>query len=162
MVTAWRDRMARVCKPNSVFPDCLRTRKRQPFIWALDCSLALATYPGGSRRNTDGKKRAASPSPVWSCSGWGLSCPFGYPRGGELLPRLFTLSRHIMTGGMFSVTLSVPGTLRCQDPRCSRGTLLCGVRTFLIPQAGRGCPTRAKAVVATTLSFGPESSDCRH
>jgi len=30
---------------------------------------------------------------VMSCTTWGFSCPLGYPRGGELLPRLFTLTR---------------------------------------------------------------------
>jgi hypothetical protein len=43
---------------------------------------------------------------------------------------------------MLSVTLSVPGCLRTRDPCYSRGTLLSGVRTFLIPhEAERGCPT---------------------
>jgi hypothetical protein len=30
--------------------------------------------------------------PVLSCTAWGLSCPLGCPRGGELLPRHFTLT----------------------------------------------------------------------
>ena len=41
------------------------------------------------------------------------------------------LPRH-WRGGIFSVTLSVPRSFRCEVPRCSRGTLLCGVRTFLM------------------------------
>jgi len=32
-------------------------------------------------------------SPIWSCSGWGLPCFSGHPENGELLPRLFTLTR---------------------------------------------------------------------
>jgi len=32
--------------------------------------------------------------------------PFGYPKGGGLLPRLFTLTQ-LALGGIFSVTLSV-------------------------------------------------------
>lgn len=45
-------------------------------------------------------------------------------------------------GGMFSVTLSVPARLHGRAPRYLRGTLLYGVRTFLIPPgAERGCPT---------------------
>jgi hypothetical protein len=35
--------------------------------------------------------------------------------------------------GMFSVTLSVFVHLRTRTPRCLRGTVLCGVRTFPIP-----------------------------
>jgi len=45
------------------------------------------------------------------------------------------LSRPDKSGqdGIFSVTLSVCISLRLYTPRYSRGTLLCGVRTFLIP-----------------------------
>jgi hypothetical protein len=58
--------------------------------------------------------------PIWSCSGWGLPCPRHHWRGGELLPRRFTLARmrsemagapchlSLTVGGLFSVALSVP------------------------------------------------------
>jgi len=60
---------------------------------------------------------------VWPCSGWGLPCPRCRHRGGELLPRLFTLA---LAGGVFSVALS-PGR-----PESPLATILpCGVRTFL-------------------------------
>ena len=57
---------------------------------------------------------------VWPCTAWGLSCPAGYPAGGGLLPRLFTLTatpvraRH---GGLFSVTLSIDRNFRSGPPR---------------------------------------------
>ena len=46
------------------------------------------------------------PPPIWPRSGWGLPCPRYCYRGGELLPRHFTL---IPTGrdGVFSAALSV-------------------------------------------------------
>ncbi len=60
--------------------------------------------------------------PIWSCSGWGLPCRPGRPNRGELLPRLFTLTRRPQrrrgtpvgvrsvqreSGGIFSVALSL-------------------------------------------------------
>jgi len=129
-----------VCKPNSVCPP---KAERQPFLWAADCSLAQATYPGVSARlrGCTGETSSFS-SLIWSCSWWGLSCPRHCCRGGELLPRRFTLVRFV-ADGLFSVTLSVPADFRLRAPRSSRGTLLCGVRTFLIPMKSpeRGCPT---------------------
>ena len=104
-----------VCKPNSVCSP-RKGGKRQPFLWASDCSLALATYPRVSPRETgtwDGETSSLS-SLIWSCSGWGFSCPRHCWRGGELLPRLCTLTprygaeKRRPRGGMFSVTLSVP------------------------------------------------------
>ena len=56
--------------------------------------------------------------------------PFGCPKGGGLLPRLFTLTQ-LAPGGIFSVTLSVNPDLRRDCPQLSRGGLSCGVRTFL-------------------------------
>jgi len=72
--------------------------------------------------------------PVWPCTAWGLSCPGGYPPGGGLLPRLFTLTtapKRARRGGLFSVTLSIDRRLRSGPPRLFRGMLPCGVRTFL-------------------------------
>jgi len=74
---------------------------------------------------------------VWPCSGWGLPCPRRRRRGGELLPRHFTLAPRkghpFPRGGMFSVALS-PGR-----PESLLATILpFGVRTFLLsPLAGR-------------------------
>ena len=60
----------------------------------------------------DPAQRSVSPTepedpPIWSCSGWGLPCSRCRHRDGELLPRLFTLTR-LTAGGMFSVALSFP------------------------------------------------------
>ena len=66
--------------------------------------------------------------PIWSCSGSGLPCPSCHHEGGELLPRLFTLT--CKTGGLFSVALSLG-----RPTFALRTTLPCRVRTFL---SGRG------------------------
>ncbi len=49
--------------------------------------------------------------------------------------------------GLFSVTLSVSHRFHGENPRCSRGTLLCGVRTFLIPPEGRDAVARHAPMV---------------
>src|SRR5271170_2899357 len=57
---------------------------------------------------------------VWPCTAWGLSCPGGYPPGGGLLPRLFTLAAtpvRARRGGLFSVTLSIDRNFRPGPPR---------------------------------------------
>src|SRR3989304_7076920 len=55
-------------------------------------------------------RRTGERPPIWSCSGWGLPCPLGRPRGGGLSPRLVTLTPGELKsrGGVFSVALSVP------------------------------------------------------
>ena len=55
---------------------------------------------------------------IWPCSGWGLPCPGGYPRGRWALTPPFHPYRQprTATGGLFSVALSVgsrrPGVTR--------------------------------------------------
>ena len=70
--------------------------------------------------------------PIWSCSRWGLPCARHHWRTGELLPRLFNLTRRpgragFASGGVFSVALSLD---RSRPPLTA--TLSCGVRTFLL------------------------------
>ena len=54
--------------------------------------------------------------PTWSCSGWGLPCPFCCQFGGALLPHLFTLPAYpfLESGGLFFcgtfLGLPPPGT----------------------------------------------------
>ncbi len=70
---------------------------------------------------------------TWSCTGCGLPCPRHYWRGGELLPRHFTLTP----------CRAVCFLLHFQSPRGARtlsGILSCGVRTFLA--ARRSGPAR--------------------
>ena len=44
-------------------------------------------------------ERAGHPiPPVLSCTAWGFSCPLDCSRGGGLLPRLFTLTRRLLSG----------------------------------------------------------------
>ncbi len=66
--------------------------------------------------------------PIWPCSGWGLPCVRHRWRTGELLPRLFNLTRRDTVGGMFSVVLSPDHA----GPSLT-ATLSFGVRTFLPP-----------------------------
>ena len=44
---------------------------------------------------------------IWPCTGWGLPCPRCHHRGGELLPRHFTLILPYRKDGVVSVALSV-------------------------------------------------------
>ena len=88
---------------------------RRSFLYAGDCSPALATVPERLERATH--------SPIWSCSEWGLACARDHSRAGGLLPRLFTLT---LAGGMFSVPLSAD---RSAPPLAA--TLPYGARTFL-------------------------------
>ncbi len=89
-----------------------------------------ATNTRGFHSLRSGRRRRG-PS-VLSCTTRGLSCPVACAPGGGLLPRLFTLTPSLATGGgMFSVTLSVTTGLRRPSPRVVRGALPYGVRTFL-------------------------------
>jgi len=108
---------------------------------------AGATLPGVPFGHMDRTSKPAASSPVLSCTAWGFSCPLGYPRGGGLLPRLFTLTRgqsllrRLSSGGLFSVTLSVARDFHPGLPRVLRGMPPYGVRTFL-----RDCSRRPSAV----------------
>jgi len=52
--------------------------------------------PSGSSSLPESNNEAGHlSSPIWPCSGWGLPCPRCHHRGGELLPRLFTLTPHL-------------------------------------------------------------------
>jgi len=79
-------------------------------------------YPGANGQATQ--------LPVLSCTAWGFSCPGACAPGGELLPRLFTLTG-VAPGGLFSVTLSVAASFRQRPPHILCGMLPWGVRTFL-------------------------------
>ncbi len=71
--------------------------------------------------------------PVLSCTASGLPCLFTYAQSGGLLPHHFTLTpesrnprkRSIFCGTFRHRSLAIP------VPPLSRGTLPCGVRTFL-------------------------------
>ncbi len=63
--------------------------------------------PGASSNLPGDLGRAALKRlPIWSCSWWGLPCPPCHHGGGELLPRLFTLTL-LLRGGIFSAALSL-------------------------------------------------------
>ena len=79
-------------------------------------------YPGANGQATQ--------LPVLSCTAWGFSCPGACAPGGELLPRLFTLTG-VAPGGLFSVTLSVAANFGLRPPHVLCGMLPWGVRTFL-------------------------------
>lgn len=112
------------CKPDSVLPG------RGPAWTAISLSDYYPEDASGKRQPLPGAGRLPVP-PVLSCTAQGLSCPLARARGGGLLPRLFNLTSRQAAGGMFSVTLSVAAGLGHAAPPLSRGTLPCGVRTFL-------------------------------
>ena len=109
-------------------------------------------------------KRAASP-PIFGLAPGGVCrAPGIAARGGELLPRLFTLTldtraalRRGRRGGMFSVTLSVPVRLRGRDPPLFTGHPALRSSDFPHPasRAGRGCPTCAVVVSVNYQLCGP-------
>ncbi len=71
--------------------------------------------------------------------------------GGELLPRLFTLTRPVTgPGGLFSVTLSVAAGLRRTAPACS--TRHVALRCSDFPLAGQGT-VRASPAASDHLSI---------
>jgi hypothetical protein len=82
------------------------------------------------RRGTCGQ---AGLSPVLSCTAQGLSCALDHSRAGGLLPRLFTLTllrrgsegRYVFCDTFHDRSLALPAST------LARGTLPCGVRTFL-------------------------------
>ena len=131
------------CKPDSVRPHGLRPGACTAICLAPH--LAGGTAFAGCDYYPEGSNPLARPEwagnpcpPVLSCTAWGFSCPPACAGGGGLLPRLFTLTSKLASGGgLFSVTLSVgPGFRPCL-PRVLRGMLPCGVRTFLSVQTLR-------------------------
>ncbi len=118
------------CKPNSV---CAETRAAAERIICLS-----GQYPGPAALSRD-SKRAASQSPIWPCTRWGLPCLRARAWSGALLPHLFTLAAPACAG---AGGLILCGTFRRLDSRPSRprvspaepelrGIAPCGVRTFL-------------------------------
>ena len=81
--------------------------------------------------------------PIWSCSVWGLPCPSHYWDGGALLPHLFTLTSALPLRRFVFCGTFRPSGLNLTS-RTLSGTLLCGVRTFLLlhRSAGSGRPVR--------------------
>jgi hypothetical protein len=122
-----------VCKPNSV---CSLQGKRQPFLWAADCSLALATYPGVMPAEAD-VKRAASP-PL-----------FGLAPGGVCRAPV------IADGAVSSYLAFSPFPCACDTThRGTRWYVFCD--TFRLPPlAGRGAPAVHGA--PCSLEFGLSS-----
>ena len=124
--------ISRVLSPRAV---SLRTGLRwQPFIWAGDCSTALAANPGLSARNTPTLPCGGRETPIRPCSGWGLPCGCRCRPPGALLPHPFTLACPLRErraiGGLLSVALSLAppesGTGGRYPPPLFRGA-----RTFL-------------------------------
>jgi hypothetical protein len=111
------------CKPGSVFNPC-----GLEAIIRLDVRLLGAFI---SNPNPKVKRAKRLSLPIRSCSRQGFPCPEPHGPGGELLPRLFTLTASLAGGsGIFSVALSVKRTLY-PPPRPLAGAAPCGARTFL-------------------------------
>jgi len=71
--------------------------------------LGPALPPASSDLPGSRARRAASSSPTWPCSGWGLPCRPRHRERGELLPRLFTLTgnqprRYVFCGTFRGIT----------------------------------------------------------
>ena len=81
---------------------------------------------------------------VLSCTTWGLSCPAGYPSGGGLLPRLFTLTRRLKTSsrcfpdaGRFVLCDTFrDSTLSNQIPACSTRHVVWRCSDFPLARSG--------------------------
>ncbi len=88
--------------------------------------------------------------PIWSCSGWGLTCRSRCRARGALLPHLFTLAVRAWTLlGRFEFLYHFPWP---HGLRPLTGTPLCGARTFLsAPRARSDCP-------ASFVSSVPQSN----
>ena len=129
---------SRTCKPNSV---CRVAPAGRPFLWATHHCAAQATYPKVWRTEPARvRPKACAPTPgflpIWSCSMWGLPCPFHCWNGGALLPHLFTLTLTLPPGRyVFCGTCRRP--VLKPVSRTLSGTPLCGVRTFLPPHPER-------------------------
>ena len=132
-----------VRKPSSV-PLGIAPPGWRSFLWDPDYSGPQATNPFRFRT---GRPMILSDraEPIWSCSGWGLPCPRHHWRGGELLPRRFTLAR------MRPRWLELPATSFAPSAVCSLWHFPSpreawalpsippsGARTFLTPRARAG------------------------
>jgi len=88
----------RVCKPSSVSPEDPGT---------VTIPLARALLPGSSDLPGSIERATLKRSPIRSCTGWGLPCQPCHQGRGELLPRLFTLTRRGQGLGVKSYSLQV-------------------------------------------------------
>lgn len=135
-----RRRCVPACKPNSVCP--VRHRRDEageiiiylgPPFPAASSGLPAPPSFGGPPYPT-GRRRAGAA--LFGLAPRGVCLAASITRdAGELLPHRFT--HHLCPGvpgpsaGLFSAALAVPGASRRPGPRRYRGTVPCGVRTFL-------------------------------
>lgn len=121
-------------------PDSVPHRSEDLRVWSFVCRALRPSpaetgcdyYPEISLRRS-GVAARRTLSPVLSCTAWGLSCLLPCGWSGELLPRHFTLtfpSRSRKRRYLFCDTFRCSG-FRQKPPTLARGTLPCGVRTFL-------------------------------
>ena len=103
-----------VYKPDSVPPR--QAGGRRSFLWAWDCSQALATYPRVTPRPLPNEvaERAAppllfglAPCGVFPAPDVAIRAVRSYIKSRRAGPHLFTLTS-LARGGIFSVALSVP------------------------------------------------------
>ncbi len=110
-----------------------------PPMW-LRCShlsgnqITLILEQPTRRRSTAGRGVDNFTASAWPCSAWGLHCHPRLPE--DAVSSYLTISPlPTVAGGLFSVALSVVSPEFYANwigrPRCYRGTLSCGVRTFL-------------------------------
>jgi len=99
---------------------------RRPVTWPL-------------KQPTREQREPRHRSPIWSCSGWGLTCRFRCRLRGALLPHLFTLAVESKDSlRRFKSLYHFPWP---RDLRPLAGIPLYGARTFLPDDKHRGdCP----------------------
>ena len=113
---------------------------RRPVTWPL-------------KQPTREQREPRHRSPIWSCSGWGLTCRFRYRLRGALLPHLFTLAVESKDSlRRFKSLYHFPWPC---DLRPLTGIPLYGARTFLPDDKHRGdCPADFTSVSLTETTLG--------
>jgi hypothetical protein len=105
-----------------------------PRLPAASCDLTR-----GLGRATLFSPRGERP-PIWSCSGRGLPCPLGHPRGGGLLPHRFTLTPSGKPDEAVYFLWHFPSP---HGASALRSALPFGVRTFLSGRSRSDHPARS-------------------
>ena len=162
----------RIRKPNSV-PPLLAGGGMQSFLWSpasgagsCDLPVPLSGTRGADPGRTTRAGRRALPHRTPRNRTYvvllraGFVGPGHYCTGGELLPRLFTLTPRLLSGRyVFCDTVRYP-VLANGIPPFSQGALSCGVRTFL-SAVSRGAIARcAVGNVVPRQNFAQTATVC--
>jgi hypothetical protein len=124
------------------------SRKPSSVQWAI---FLGRRSPGASCGLPGDASAAGHHSPLtWPCSGWGLPCPGGYPRGRwALTPPFHPYRPRTPKGIRRQAVCSLWHFPSAFAARALPGTLPCGARTFLEPRTLTGTGPRPFAPLAT-------------